>query len=108
MAVISTIGGGGKGDGRSVSLAAFAVDETGRQGLEQSLAQLGVSGSHVARGGIDAVIAYLGKTEKPPQRLIVDISGLDNPMAALDKLAEACDPSVKVFVLGDKNDVNLY
>lgn len=108
MSVISALGGKSKDDMLNASLVAFVADEAGKQELEKSLSQLGVSDSHVARGSIDAVIAYLGRVEKSPQRLIVDISGIDKPMAALDRLAEACDPSVKVYVLGDTNDVNLY
>ncbi|HEY9279140.1 MAG TPA: fimbrial protein, partial [Eoetvoesiella sp.] len=103
MSVIRAMGGKNKGDAYNASLVAFVADEPGRQAFEQSLGQLGVADSHVARGSIDAVIAYLGRVEKAPQRLIVDISGIDKPMAALDRLAEACDPSVKVYVLGDTN-----
>lgn len=98
----------GKDGTRQASLIAFMVDEAGVHELAQSLHQLGVTDAYIARGDIDTVIRHLSRVENPPRRLIVDISGLDQPLRALDRLAEACDPSVLVYALGDKNDVTLY
>lgn len=97
-----------KDGARHAGLIAFVVDEAGAHELAQSFDQLGVTDAYIARGDIDAVISHLSHVETPPRRLIVDISGLDQPLPALDRLAEACDPSVLVYVLGDKNDVTLY
>lgn len=98
----------GKDGPRPANLIAFVADEAGAHELAQSFDQLGVTDVYVARGGIDAVISHLSRIETPPRRLIVDISGQDQPLRALDRLAEACDPSVLVYVLGDTNDVTLY
>jgi pilus assembly protein CpaE len=62
----------------------------------------------VASGGIDAAIAWLQKLGRSPQRLLVDISASSRPLDELDRLADACEPSVEVFVVGDRNDVGLY
>jgi pilus assembly protein CpaE len=40
--------------------------------------------------------------------VIVDISGIDNPQAALDDLARLCPPDVQVFVVGDNTDIAFY
>lgn len=108
MSVVSAIGGKNKDGARSASLVVFAVDENSAHELAQSLDQLGVTDAYVARGSIDAAISHLGKVEKSPQRLIVDISGEGQPLLALDRLAGACEPSVQVYVLGESNDVTLY
>ena len=40
--------------------------------------------------------------------LVVDISGVANPMDELDNLARVCTPDVKVLVIGEDSDVGLY
>ncbi|MFA7488761.1 MAG: hypothetical protein WCY72_11875 [Lysobacteraceae bacterium] len=92
----------------TASLVAFMVDATSHQQMSRALAQLGVTDAHTEIGTLNDLIRYLEKAEKSPDRLIVDISGLDKPLDALDRLADACDPSVTVFAVGEKNDVTLY
>ena len=92
----------------AATLVVFMVDEASRQQVTQALRQLNISDAHVDVGGIDDLIAYLGKRERSPERLVVDISGLDRALDALDRLADSCDPSVTVYAVGDKNDVTLY
>ncbi|MBP6020103.1 MAG: hypothetical protein KA735_11470 [Burkholderiaceae bacterium] len=106
--VVTTLGSKNKDGARNAGLVAFAVDEASTHGLNQSLELLGVTDAYVARGTIDTAINHLSKVEKTPQRLIVDITGIEQPLLALDRLAEACDPSVQVYVLGVNNDVTLY
>lgn len=90
------------------SLVVFMADEASRQQVDQALRQLGISDAYVNVGTMQDLIEHLGKVEKAPERLIVDISGLDKPLDALDRLADACDPSVTVYAVGEKNDVTLY
>lgn len=92
----------------TASLVVFMADSVSHQQTAQALAHLGVTDAHTQVGSIDDLIRYLEKAEKSPDRLIVDISGLDRPLDALDRLADACDPSVTVFAVGEKNDVTLY
>lgn len=97
-----------KEDPRQAAFAAFIADDASVQELRQFVSNLGIPKAHVARGGVDAAIEHLSRAEKAPERLVVDVSGVAFPLAALSKLAEACDPSVQVYVLGDQNDVALY
>ncbi|HEY9460023.1 MAG TPA: pilus assembly protein CpaE, partial [Paralcaligenes sp.] len=108
MSIASAFGGKNKEDARNASFVAFVADDASTQEVQQVVAHLGIPNALVARGGIDAAIDHLGHVEKPPQRLVVDISGIDLPLLALGRLADACDPSVQVYVLGDQNDVRLY
>jgi len=63
---------------------------------------------HVQIGSIDDLIQILTNIERSPSRLIVDISGSTMALSELARLAEVCEPSVKVVVVGDRNDVGLY
>lgn len=108
MSIASAFGGKHKEDARNASFVAFVADDASTQEVQQVVTHLGIPNALVARGGIDAAIDHLGHVEKPPQRLVVDISGIDLPLLALGRLADACDPSVQVYVLGDQNDVRLY
>lgn len=89
-------------------LVVFMVDEASSQQVNQALRQLNISDAYVDVGSINDLIAYLSKRERSPERLLVDISGVDKVLDVLDHLADACDPSVTVYAVGDKNDVTLY
>ena len=89
-------------------LVVFMVDEASRQQVTKALRQLDIREAFVDVGSINDLIAYLGKRERSPERLVVDISGVDKVLDMLDHLADACDPSVTVYAVGDKNDVTLY
>lgn len=108
MGVLDTLGKKGKDGSMTASLLVFMTDETSRQQVLQALRQLDIDEAHVEVGSIDDLIEHLSKVERSPDRLIVDISGLDKPLDALDRLADACDPSVTVYTVGEKNDVTLY
>lgn len=93
---------------RAANLVVFMVDEASVRRASQMLTQSGVTDFHAEVGTVDDLVEYLERTEQTPARLIVDISGLKDPFKALDRLADACDPSVTVFAVGDTNDVTLY
>ncbi len=93
---------------RLYAFVAFLHDTASADELRRVLQADVVSDSLVASGGVDAAIAWLQKQSKSPQRLLVDISGSNRPLDDLDRLADACDPSVAVFVVGERNDVGLY
>ena len=93
-----------------ISIHAFCEQpDTGaalqRAGSDRRLAKAHLT---VQLGGIDgAVEHYTGQVT--PNLLIVETSlhGAD-ALGALDRLAEVCDPSTKVIVVGRSNDVELY
>lgn len=93
---------------RHYAFAAFVEDADSANELRQMFRMDSMMDSHVASGGIDAAIAWLQKHGRSPQRLLVDISGTARPLDALDRLADACEPSVEVYAVGDRNDVGLF
>ncbi|KAA0677226.1 AAA family ATPase [Roseomonas genomospecies 6] len=46
--------------------------------------------------------------QRSPDLLLVDITGVADPLAAMEALAGVCDPSVRVIAVGDSNDIGLY
>jgi|SRR5579871_3384421 len=62
----------------------------------------------VQSGGINGAVEHF-RGQVTPNLLVVEtqLSGKD-ALAELDKLAEVCDPSTKVVVVGQHNDVELY
>lgn len=95
-------------DQRNAMFVGFLRDAANEEELSRFLKISTLGSSHVGRGDVDAAIAYLMKAERSPQRLLVDISGVEAPLDDLDRLANACEPSVQVYVVGDRNDVGLY
>src|SRR5258707_7470331 len=93
-----------------ISIHAFCeFPDTGtaleRAGTDRRLAKAHLI---VQMGGIDAAVEhYHGQVT--PNLLIVEtkLHGAE-ALAELDRLAEACDPSTKVVVVGRSNDVELY
>ncbi|RLM22682.1 hypothetical protein BIY29_11880 [Brenneria alni] len=105
---MSVLGEKERGEQRAVNFAAFVHDVDSKEELTRFLKASTLTDSRVERGNIDDVIAWLKKNGRSPQRLMVDISGSSGPLDELDRLANACEPSVQVYVVGDRNDVGLY
>jgi pilus assembly protein CpaE len=75
--------------------------------LRRCFLDLGMADAHVHHGSVETAIETLTK-HAPPRLLVVDVSGLDDPMMQMGRLAEICDPSTEVIVIGDRNDIVLY
>lgn len=87
-------------------LVAYVSDAGSEGTLRAALADLGQAVA-ILRGGIAYAVRDLSR--KPtPQVLIVDVSGVANPIEALDDLAEVCEPDVKVLVIGEQTDLSFY
>lgn len=90
-----------------IPLLAFAADAETETALQNRLSELSIAAPVIMRGGLQKAIRHLS-TERSPDTLIVDISGVDLPVPELHKLAEVCEPRVTVIAIGDHNDVDLY
>ncbi len=87
-------------------VVAMVDDEATATALRTGLAALG-DDFELRRGDIRAATRFFERAS-PAQALIVDISGIDNPQAALDDLARVCPPDVRVFVIGESTDIGFY
>jgi pilus assembly protein CpaE len=88
-------------------LLAFVADSETEQVLRDCLGQLGFPHTPITRGGIVKAAEALG-TQRSPDLLVVDISGVAMPISEIHNLAEVCEPGVTVIAIGDRNEVGLY
>ena len=87
-------------------IVAYAEDEVTEAALRTGLA--GIGGElRLRRGGILNAIKFLER-ETAPQAIIVDISGVDDPLSALEHLARVCPPDVAVVAVGTNADIAFY
>jgi len=93
--------------GAEAPFAAFVLDEATLQSVRQAAERLGWPGAGARLGGVaDAMVAL--QAGSAPQVLLVDVSAEADPAAAMDALADVCDPQTRVLALGAQNDVSLY
>lgn len=85
----------------------FVSDQDSEGVIRQSLGDLGIEDAEFIKGNVKTATATLA-TQASPRLLIVDISGVDDPIARIDELAERCEPDIGVIVVGESNDIILY
>ncbi len=88
-------------------LMTFLADAHTETAVRDGLADLLLESGDMRRGGIRAAIATLQKVTTP-RILVVDVSGEDEPLAALGSLSEVVEPDVCVLVVGDIHDITFY
>ncbi len=86
---------------------AFVSDHETEDLVRAALGDLGIDDADIARGTVVTATAALAR-RKTPRLLIVDISGVENPLLRIHELAEMCEPEVNVVTIGDRNDILLY
>lgn len=88
-------------------LVAFVTDAESDAILRETLlAELG-EGAEVRRGDVIAATKSL-KRSSTPQALIVDVTGVEQPLSALEELALVVEPDVRVLVIGERQDAAFY
>lgn len=90
-----------------LALLAFAGEPRTEQILREVLLGAVPDRAEVRRGDVLDATRLLARAPTPLV-LVVDIGGIEAPLAALDDLARVCEPDVKVLVIGDREDVDLY
>ncbi|MBK8907623.1 MAG: pilus assembly protein CpaE [Rhodospirillales bacterium] len=88
-------------------LVGFATDEASRDAIARAAEAHGIQKPEVVAGSIATAVQSLAGLPTP-QRLLVDLTDCDDPMADLSALADVCDNGTRVITFGDINDVNLY
>lgn len=83
----------------------FVSDEASEAAIRGGLGD--VLGAQMRRGTVRTAVKVLEK-ETTPRVLIVDISGVEDPFAALDDLAGVCTPDVRVLVVGERTEIGFY
>ncbi|MEJ0019409.1 MAG: cellulose synthase operon protein YhjQ/BcsQ [Acetobacteraceae bacterium] len=84
----------------------FVSDRDSEGVVRQCLAGAGFA-ARFTNGTIEDAIGELARGGSP-RLLIVDVSGVDDPTARVRQLADVCDPSTGVIVIGETNDIRFY
>lgn len=85
----------------------FALDRETLETIVHAVKGLGWGPQNVLYGDVDLAVTNL-KDVPTPQRVLVDLSTSEDPLADLEQLANVCDPGTQVTALGTHNDLNLY
>lgn len=85
----------------------FVKDRDSEGVIRQCLSDLGVVTAEFKLGGVDDAIAALA-SRLSPHLLIVDVHGVDDPVAKIRELANVCELTTGVIVVGEANDIRLY
>jgi pilus assembly protein CpaE len=93
--------------GGRIHVLAFLSDAESEAVLRQGLQAAAPEGVDVRRGDCRTAVEALARLATP-RVLVVDVSGEEQPMTALAALSEVVEPDVRVLVVGDRQDINLY
>ncbi|MFN4284001.1 MAG: CpaE family protein [Alphaproteobacteria bacterium] len=95
--------------GASVALLGFLADEVTRQTLARLAGERKWRDPVIESGGVEAARRYLEDGRQADgDLLVVDLSDAAEPLAAIEGLADVCEPGTRVVALGVANDVKLF
>jgi pilus assembly protein CpaE len=89
------------------ALVAFVEDAATEAALREGLSEVSPDDLDIRRGGVKAAINALKKSATP-RVLIVDVTGVDQPLTALHDLSFVSEPDVRVLVIGELSNVDFY
>ena len=92
--------------GPRLHVLGYVTDEGSEAALRAGLAE--AAPKLALRRGDARAAARALEREATPVVLLVDVSGVADPVAALDDLARVCTPDVRVLVVGESSDIGLY
>lgn len=92
--------------GSAQRVVAFVTDAPSEAALRAGLVEA-TGDLEVRRGDITDAVKFVER-EHGLRILLVDISGIENPVQALDQLAHVCPPDVTVLAIGTSSDIGLY
>ncbi|MCK8785749.1 pilus assembly protein [Roseomonas sp. NAR14] len=98
---------GSTGGRERPSLLVFVDDADSEAALREVLLDKADEGAEVRRGNIQAAAKAL-RRGATPRALVVDVSGLSQPLSALEELAQVVEPDVRVLAIGDRTDAAFY
>jgi len=93
---------------RVADFVAFVADKETERVLKSFVLEQAMPHAFIAIGGVDDAIEYLGKVERSPQFLMIDLHDSNMPLSDLGRLSQVCEPSVQVVTIGERNDVGLF
>jgi pilus assembly protein CpaE len=89
------------------SALVFVRDRDSEGVIRQCLSDLSVTTFEFRNGGVNEAIAELA-SRPSPRLLIVDVHGVEDPIGRIRDLANVCEPTTGVVVIGETNDIRFY
>lgn len=87
-------------------IVAFVADEASETALRTGLAGIAEE-LEVRRGNLRQAVRFF-ENDTAVRAVVVDISGIDEPVAALEELARVCPPNVLVTAIGEIAEIEFY
>ncbi|APH70391.1 AAA family ATPase [Aquibium oceanicum] len=93
-----------------ISIHAFCETESVSKPIERAGEDRRLSKAHmrIVMGGLESALDYYVTTPTPNLIILESRAEPKELLHSLERLAEVCDPSTKVIVIGHYNDVGLY
>jgi pilus assembly protein CpaE len=95
------------GETGPATVMAFVNDTETEEVIRKCLVEIGVGDGAVLRGTLSDAASQIQK-QRSPRILIVDVSSIAEPLEPLYRLADVCDPSTSVIVVGERSDIPFY
>lgn len=108
MSLIESLTGGARSAPKQAEFVAFLTDSASVETVKKAVLESMIPHTLVMQGTVADAIDALKQLDRPPRQLMVDVSGSAMPLSELAALAEACEPSISVIVVGERNDVGLF
>ncbi len=87
-------------------IVAFIDDDVSAAALQTGLEQIEQK-LEIKHGTLQNAVRFLQK-DTDLTALVVDVSGIDDPVASLEALSRVCPPDVVVTVIGESTDIGFY
>jgi pilus assembly protein CpaE len=91
---------------QTITLKGYLSDDESREALRGAAKALEFNAS-VHTGTVSTATKALDGT-RSPNILVIDLTGIDFELAAMEALANVCEPNVRVIAVGERNDIVLY
>jgi pilus assembly protein CpaE len=91
---------------QTITLKGYLSDDESREALRGASKALEFNAS-VHTGTVRTATKALDGT-RSPNILVIDLTGIDFELAAMEALANVCEPNVRVIAVGERNDIVLY
>lgn len=91
----------------AIRVKVFVNDQESEGVIRQALGDLGIEDFATTTGNVGTATTLLAK-QSSPRLLIVDTSGVVDPVSSILDLADMCEPGIGVIAIGDHNDISLY
>ena len=92
----------------TADLVAVVADSGSEDVIRRVTQELAITRTQLQLGTCDDAIRLLQQYERSPRQLVIDVSDSVLPVSDLMRLADVCDPSVRVIAIGTQNDVGLF